>query len=125
MVNRRRGRQTKLRLIRGWRRINDQAILRSSPSAIIPPVSVVAVGRVTADEPLLIGYEGRIFRTGYYSKQDGLDCVWLVDDDGNYTETVDQEMIRTHFEVLQRSDETDFFGVDRPVIGPRIGVRTS
>jgi hypothetical protein len=28
-------------------------------------------------------------------------------------------MIRTHFKVLQLSDETDLFGVDRPVIGPR------
>lgn len=65
-----------------------------------------------------MGCEGRIFRIGYYNRQDGLDCVWLVDDQGHYGETVDQEMIRTHFEILQRSYETDLFGIDRPVIGP-------
>lgn len=90
-----------------------------SHKTIIPPLSLVQVARVTANEPDWQGYEGRIFRIGYYRKNDGLDCVWLVDDQGNYGEAVDQEMIRTHFKVLLLSDETDLFGVDRPVIGPR------
>ena len=78
----------------------------SSPS-VFPPLSLVRVVRVTESEPAWCGYEGRIFRIGYYSKNDGLDCVWLVDDDGNHCETVDQEMIRTHFEVLRLSEESD------------------
>jgi hypothetical protein len=86
---------------------------------IIPPLSLVQILKVTANEPDWEGHEGRIFRIGYYRENDGLDCVWLVEDDGDYGETVDQEMIRTHFKVLQLSDETDLFGVDRPVIGPR------
>jgi hypothetical protein len=76
---------------------------------IIPPRSVVRVVRVTESESAWSGYIGRVFRIGYYSKQDGLDCVWLVADDGAYLESVDQEMIRTHFEVLERSEETDLF----------------
>lgn len=87
--------------------------------AIITPLSLVQVFRVTANQPDWEGYEGRIFRIGYYRRNDGLDCVWLVDDEGDYGETVDQEMIRTHFKVLQLSDETDLFGADRPAIGPR------
>jgi hypothetical protein len=83
---------------------------------IIPPLSEVQVVKVTAAEPDWLGYEGRIFRIGYYRKQDGLDCVWLVNDEGKYQETVDQKMIRTHFTVLKLSDETDLFGIDRPVI---------
>ena len=90
-----------------------------SLASIIPPLSVVQVSRVTASEPAWEGYEGRIVRIGYYRKNDGLDCVWLVDDEGGYCEAVDQEMIRTHFKVLHLSDETDLFGVDRPVIGRR------
>jgi hypothetical protein len=87
--------------------------------AIIPPLSLVQVARVTDNQPDWEGYEGRIFRIGYYRNNDGLDCVWLVDDEGDYGESVDQEMIRTHFRVLQLSDETDLFGADRPIIEPR------
>lgn len=86
--------------------------------SVIPPLSVVKIIRVTEDEPDWTGYEGRIFRIGYYRKSDGLDCVWLVDDDGDYCEAVDQEMIKTHFEVISLSSETDLFGLDRPVIRP-------
>ena len=90
-----------------------------SLAAIIPPLSIVQVARVTSSEPDWEGYDGRIFRIGYYRKNDGIDCVWLVDDEGTYCETVDRQMIRAHFTVLQLSGETDLFGVDRPVIGPR------
>lgn len=93
--------------------------MRDSHPDIIPPLSVVEVVRVTKEEPAWRDHTGRIFRIGYYNPQDGLDCVWLVDDQGEYCETVDQEMIRTHFKVLEFSQETDLFGVDRPVIGPR------
>ena len=88
-------------------------------SDVIPPLSLVKVVKVTKQEPGWTGYEGRVFRIGYYSQQDGLDCVWLVNDDEKYLETVDQKMIRTHFEVLYRSEESDPYGVDRPLIGPR------
>jgi hypothetical protein len=42
-----------------------------------------------------------------------------VDDEGVYGEAVDQEMIGTHFQILELSDETDLFGADRPTIGQR------
>ncbi len=64
---------------------------------------------------------GSIFRIGYYRKQDGLDCVWLVDDQGNYSQTTDQASILNDFEILKESDETDLFGVERKPIGPRYG----
>ncbi len=86
--------------------------------AIIPPLSVVRLTGSTQAEPTWSSDDlGRTFRVGYYSQQDGLDCVWLVDESGNYEQTVNQAMIHTDFEVLYRSDETDPFGVDRPIIG--------
>ena len=88
----------------------------SSPK-IIPPLSVVRITRVTPEQPAWGSHLGRIFRIGYYNPTDGLDCVWLVDDNGTYKETVDQEMISTHFEIVYLSDETDLFGVNRPIIG--------
>ncbi len=90
-----------------------------SSQHVISPLSLVMVVRVTSEEPDWGGYEGRVFRIGYYNGNDGLDCVWLVNDDGQYQETVNQGMIRTHFEILQRSHESDLYGVDRPIIGPR------
>jgi hypothetical protein len=101
--------------------------MRSSakPSSIIPPLSVVKIAKVTRQTPAWKNRKGKINRVGYYSKQDGLDCVWLVDDDGKYGEAVDQAMIKTHFEVLELSEETDLFGDDRPIIGPRVSVSGS
>jgi hypothetical protein len=87
--------------------------------SIIPPLSVVKIAKVTRQTPAWKNRKGKIYRVGYYSKQDGLDCVWLVDDDGKYCEAVDQAMIKTHFEVLELSEETDLFGDDRPILGPR------
>jgi len=83
---------------------------------IIPPLSVV---KVNSDTPKWRSQRGRIFRIGYYRKNDGLDCVWLVDDKGDYGQTVDQQYINDHFAIVELSEEDDLFGVDRPIIGPR------
>lgn len=90
---------------------------RAKPSSVIPPLSLI---KVTSTDPGWRDKVGSIFRVGYYSKQDGLDCVWLVDDDGKYVQTADQAMIKAHFEVLETSNETDLFGDNRPIIGPRV-----
>jgi hypothetical protein len=79
---------------------------------VIPPRSVVKLlARWGADY-------GRIFRIGYYSHQDGKNCVWLVNELGEYEQTTDQKSIRKDFEVLDLSNETDLYGVDRDVLGP-------
>jgi hypothetical protein len=83
---------------------------------IIPPLSVVIV---VAGSPGWRDQNGAVFRIGYYQRNDGLDCVWLVDDDGGYSQTTDQEDIRKSFAILQMSDEKDLFEAERPIIGPR------
>ena len=67
--------------------------MQSSPQYVIPPLSLVKIAKVTNEEPAWTASEGKTFRIGYYRKGDGLDCVWLVDEDGRYSQTVDQEMI--------------------------------
>jgi hypothetical protein len=62
--------------------------------------------------------QGRVFRIGYYSPQDGLNCVWLVNEAGIYEQTTDQNSIGKDFEVLQLSTETDFHGVNREILRP-------
>jgi hypothetical protein len=69
------------------------------------------------------GHEiGEIRRVGYYSPQDGLDCVWLVDNCGNYNWTADHDWVFEKFEIVELSDETDLFGRTRRRLG-QIGVK--
>lgn len=60
---------------------------------------------------------GDSFRIGYYSKQDGPNCVWLVDAKGEYVQTWDQKSILDYFEIVERSNETDTYGAYRSAIG--------
>jgi hypothetical protein len=63
-------------------------------------------------------YIGRIFRIGYYSKQHGTDCIWLVNERGNYDQTTSREYLLKYFEPLELSDETDFYASPTAPFGP-------
>jgi hypothetical protein len=63
---------------------------------------------------------GAIFRVGYYSPNDGLDCIWLVNERGEYQETLDHNYLRKYFDILQISLEKNLYGRRRPPIGPTI-----
>jgi len=79
---------------------------------VIPPRSVVKLLSPWGND------QGRVFRIGYYSRMDGLNCVWLVNEAGEYEQTTDQKSIDEDFEILELSDETDLRGDDREVLGP-------
>ena len=85
---------------------------------IIPPLSVVRLVHTDDRTPLWKKQLGRSFRIGYYSRQDGTDCVWLVNDAGEYEQTVDQEQIHTYFEIVERSKVRTLFGDNRTPIPP-------
>jgi len=78
---------------------------------VIPPRSVIVANDTKAH---IFGREQ--YRIGYYSKHDGLDCVWLVNQDGEYEQSADQRFIRRNFKVLERSGETDMYGDGKPVL---------
>jgi hypothetical protein len=59
---------------------------------------------------------GEMLRIGYYSQQDGLSCIWLVDCFGKYCMTADHEWLTRHFEIVFISDESAFYGKDRLVL---------
>jgi len=63
-------------------------------------------------------YIGEIRRVGYYSRQDGLDCIWLVNEAGEYDWTVDHDFLNAHFEILDTSEEEDYYGEERLALGP-------
>jgi hypothetical protein len=90
---------------------------KPQPKLVIPPKSIVRLIKREADwdESLRIG---DIFRIGYYRKQDGPHCVWLVDAAGHYSETWDQKSLLDYFEIVTLSNETNTYGTHRPSLGP-------
>lgn len=61
---------------------------------------------------------GRVFRVGYYSRQDGLDCIWLVNDEGRYEQAVDHEFLYRFYDVIHFAKHTNWYGHRRPRIPP-------
>ncbi len=85
-----------------------------TPKFIIPPRSVIRLTQDAGDWRK----RGDEFRIGYYSRQDGPNIVWLVDKSAEYIGTWDQKSLLEYFEVVSLSDETDTYGMHRPVLEP-------
>jgi hypothetical protein len=81
----------------------------------IRPCSVVRVARSSSRRWLK--NVGRRFRIGYYSWMDGLDCIWLVNDEGKYEQTIDHDFLQKYFEVETVSKERSLYGRNRPQLG--------
>jgi len=77
---------------------------------VIPPGSRVRLARFDKHTPSWRGDVGREFRVGYYSRKDGLDCIWLVNEDGKYEQTTDRTFLLKYFDVDRLSQETNFYG---------------
>ena len=82
----------------------------------IPPCSVISVRRV-ARSPWA-NEVGRIFRIGYYGQNDGLDCIWLVNDRGKYEQAIDHEFLHKFFKIESVAKERNLYGRGRPQFGP-------
>jgi hypothetical protein len=82
----------------------------------IPPGTVVRVKGSHAKK--WKGDGNQCFRVGYYSRKDGLDCIWLVNDDGKYQQTVDHEFLYKFFKIEILSKERSLYGKNRPRLGP-------
>jgi hypothetical protein len=85
---------------------------------IIPPRSRVRLVRADAATPDWKDEIGRVFRIGYYSRLDGLDCIWLVNDQAEYEQTTDREFLLRYFEFDYLSEESNYFGVNKAKLRP-------
>jgi hypothetical protein len=83
--------------------------MKSIPK-IIPPRSRVRLARFDKHTPSWRKDVGRQFRVGYYSRKDGLNCIWLVNEDGKYEQTTDRAFLLKYFDVERLSHETNFYG---------------
>jgi len=86
---------------------------------IISPKTLVRLSRYDEATPQWRKQIGREFRVGFYSPGDGLECIWLVNDSGEYEQTVDRRTLLMYFDLLKLSNETDLFGEHRAAIGAR------
>ena len=84
----------------------------------IPPLSIIRIKRLWPHARKQKHELGQVLRVGYYSPQDGLDCIWLVDDSGDYFWTIDHDFLEKHFEVVERSNERSLYGRARPKLKP-------
>jgi hypothetical protein len=84
----------------------------------IAPQSVVRLVHSDRATPSWHMDRGRIFRIGYYSRKDGLDCVWLVNDEGKYEQATDHEFLYRYFDVIHFASDANWYGRRRPRIPP-------
>ncbi len=84
----------------------------------IPPCSVIAVRRGVGKP--WTSKAGLVFRVGYYSKMDGLDCIWLVGETGSYDQTIDHECLDKLFEIRSVAKERSLYGRGRPQFPPLV-----
>jgi len=47
---------------------------------------------------------------------DGLDCIWLVNDEGEYEQTLDHKFLYRYFDVIYLAKDTNWYGHKRPKI---------
>ena len=85
---------------------------------VIPPRSRVRLLHADRTTPTWKDEVGRTFRVGYYSRKHGLDCIWLVNDDGEYEQTTDRDNLLRFFEIERLTDEKDYFGLHKRSLGP-------
>ena len=84
---------------------------------IIPPRSRVRLIRADGQPPAWREDVGRQFRVGYYSPKDGLECIRLVNEDGEYEQTTDRKFLLKYFDIEHLSQERSLFGRGRRRLG--------
>jgi HEAT repeat protein len=82
-------------------------------SKVIPPRSRVRLIRADERTPNWRKDVGRQFRVGYYSRKDGLGCIWLVNEKGEYEQTTDAKFLAKYFDVERLSTETNLYGLGK------------
>ena len=85
--------------------------------SIIPPRSKVRLVKADRTTPRWRKEIGRHFRVGYYNRQDGLKCIWLVNERGEYEQTIDRDGLLRHFTIEKLTNERDYYGVHKRRLG--------
>ncbi len=77
---------------------------------IIPPLTLVEIIHADDSTPVWKEEIGMQFKIGYYSRQDGLNTIWLVNKNGEYCETTDRNSLLKYFKIINISASKDYVG---------------
>ena len=86
---------------------------------ILSPLSVVRIRKLWPHARKQGREIGQVYRVGYYCKDCGTEDIWLVDENGNYSWTVDLDFIENFFEIIEESNEPSLYGEGKSPIGPK------
>jgi hypothetical protein len=99
--------------------IRSQFVFAESQAPkVIPPGTILRLVHADDKTPWYKERIGSIWEVGYYSRKDGLNEIWLVDDEGELIGSHDRETLLDYFQIDRLSDETDFYGDEIPPLGP-------
>jgi hypothetical protein len=87
---------------------------------VIPPETIVKLVKADGKTAEWKKEVGTVFRVGYYSKQDGLDTIWLVDASGSYCQATSRDFLLQYFEIIKLSQYNDPYGENSPQLGPML-----
>lgn len=87
------------------------------PTGFLYPKTVLRLIRLFPHAKKKGHHIGEIRRVGYYSKNDGLDVIWLVDNSGEYNWTADHAWVMKHFEIIESPSSRSIYGIRKPVLG--------
>jgi len=79
----------------------------------LPPLTLLQLKRwvILKHLNLIKDQVGQYFRVGYYTPNDGLNTIWIADEDGQYIGTLSRAQIKRYFRVVRISKERDYCGV--------------
>lgn len=96
----------------GDRRPQLRARRRTRSMDFLPPLTLLQLKRALSLQnlKLIADQVGHYFRVGYYTPNDGLETIWIADEDGQYVGTIAQRRLRNYFRVVSISKENDYCG---------------
>ena len=96
----------------GDRRPQLSARRRARPIHFLPPLTMLRLQRSVSLRhlKLIADQVGQYFRVGYYTPNDGLETIWIVNEDGDYVGTIARSRLKKYFRVVSISKELNYCG---------------
>ena len=85
---------------------------------VVSPCSIVVLDKCPEGGVFWANKVGKYCRIGFYSKQDTVEIIWLVNQQGEYIETASQNDFLKYFSIVEDSQIEDYFGDSHDPLEP-------